>query len=64
MERNRVKRQIREAFRKTGKDLGAYDYNVVVPGSRKMARPYPQLLGKCLSENLKRKVAPRTSAPL
>src|SRR5438128_219046 len=29
--RNRVKRRIREAFRTQGESLGGYDYNVVVP---------------------------------
>ena len=53
VERNRVKRQIREAFRKNAAYLGSYDYNVVVPGSSKLAFPYDQRIGRCLRKELK-----------
>jgi ribonuclease P protein component len=57
VERNRVKRQIREVFRVTQDALGSYDYNVVVPGSRKMAHPYPLKLGACLRKELRNAVS-------
>ncbi|MCM2324176.1 MAG: ribonuclease P protein component [Oligoflexia bacterium] len=53
LERNRTKRRIREAMRSLAAELGSYDYNVVVPGSRKMAFPYPQRLAECLRRDLK-----------
>jgi ribonuclease P protein component len=52
VERNRVKRQIREAFRTQQASLGAYDYNIVIPGHKKMSHPYPEKLGLCLRERL------------
>jgi ribonuclease P protein component len=53
VERNRVKRQIREAMRNLAPKLGSFDYNVVVPGHKKMARPYPERLRRSLDEGLK-----------
>ena len=50
VDRNPVKRQIREAFRKHSHLLGAYDYNVVIPGHKKLCYPYPNSLGQCLRE--------------
>lgn len=44
VERNKVKRQIREMFRKLGKQLGDYDYNVVIPSTKKIGYPFPQRL--------------------
>ncbi len=52
LERNRVKRQIREAFRTQQASLGNYDYNIVIPGHKKMSYPYPEKLGLCLRERL------------
>jgi ribonuclease P protein component len=52
VDRNRVKRQIRESFRQQRAGLGAYDYNVVIPGHRKMLHPYPTKLGQCLMREL------------
>ncbi len=52
LERNRVKRQVREGMRRFGDRLGSYDYNVVIPATRKMAHPFPIRLGKCLLEEL------------
>jgi ribonuclease P protein component len=52
IERNNVKRRIREGFRTRAPLLGAFDYNVVVPGSKKMAHPYELRLAKCLDREL------------
>ncbi|MGK5083628.1 ribonuclease P protein component [Bdellovibrionota bacterium FG-1] len=57
VERNRTKRQIRENFRVNADVLGSFDYNVVVPGSRKMTHPYPLKLGACLKRELRNAVA-------
>lgn len=35
--RNRIKRQIRECFRANRERMGAFDYNVVVPGQVKVS---------------------------
>lgn len=59
VERNRVKRQIRESFRARVTDLGSYDYNVVISGAKKMAHPYPKKLGACLRRELASAVASR-----
>lgn len=48
VERNRVKRQIREIFRTHGSRLGAFDYNVVIPVHKKMTYLYSQKLAECL----------------
>lgn len=53
LDRNRVKRQIRESLRQLAPILGSYDYNVVIPASRKMAFPYPLTLGRSLREELR-----------
>lgn len=37
--------------------LGSYDYNVVIPGSKRLAPPYPERLYRCLSEDLPRALA-------
>lgn len=50
VERNRVKRKIRERFRNLGAELGAFDYNVVVPANKKMGHPYPLKLADALNE--------------
>ena len=52
--RNRVKRQIREAFRIQAPLLGSFDYNVVIPGSKKLNFIYADRLRKCLNEQLPR----------
>lgn len=57
MDRNRLKRQIREAMRTQAPLLGSYDYNVVIPGSKKLARPYIQQLAACLRQELKNALA-------
>ena len=50
VDRNKAKRQIREAFRTHEHYLGSFDYNVVVPGTKKTGHPYPRLLAQCLKE--------------
>ncbi len=50
VQRNRMKRRIRESFRRLQSTLGSYDYNVVVPGSKKSDHPYPLKLARCLME--------------
>ena len=50
IERNRVKRQIREFFRVHGSKFGSFDYNVVIPGTKKMQFPFDKILGRCLKE--------------
>ena len=52
VERNKVKRTIREAFRTQAESLGSHDYNVVVPAHKKMGHPYPLKLARCLAEDL------------
>lgn len=59
IERNRVKRQVRESFRIHAEILGSFDYNVVIPGSKKIAHPYHLKLGACLRRELARAVAAR-----
>ncbi len=57
VERNQVKRQIRESFRTQAEILGSFDYNVVISGAKKMAHPYPRKLGACLRRELAHAVA-------
>jgi ribonuclease P protein component len=52
VQRNKVKRQIREAFRTQSLVLGSYDYNVVIPSSKKLVHPYAEKLGDCLRTGL------------
>jgi ribonuclease P protein component len=54
VERNKLKRTIREAFRHHREALGSYDYNVVVPGNKKPQHPYPIRLRKSLRQELAR----------
>jgi ribonuclease P protein component len=53
LDRNRVKRTIRESFRTQSEILGAFDYNIVIPGTKKLVRPYAEKLGACLMKDLK-----------
>lgn len=50
VERNRVKRTIREAFRKMKTPLGSYDYNVVISGGRRLDYEYARRLRHTLEE--------------
>lgn len=63
LDRNRTKRQIRESFRLYREALGGFDYNVVVPGHRKLLFPYPKLLARCLHEQLPRSLNNLKKAP-
>ncbi len=52
LERNRLKRQIRESFRNLAPLLGSFDYNVVVPATKKIAFPFHRKMGSCLRKEL------------
>lgn len=52
VQRNKVKRQIRESFRTQRAILGSYDYNVVIPASKRLAHPFAIRLGDCLRTGL------------
>ncbi|HAR43032.1 MAG TPA: ribonuclease P protein component [Bdellovibrionales bacterium] len=54
VDRNKTKRQIREAFRRRAPLLGSFDYNVVIPASKKLAHPYSRQLGLCFRNELNR----------
>ena len=49
VERNRVKRVVREQFRRLAPELGSYDYNVVIPRGKTLSFPYPEKLQTVLS---------------
>jgi ribonuclease P protein component len=55
--RNRLKRQIREAFRLNREALGAWDYNVVVPGSLRIDHRTPGRVRKQLESAWKNEAA-------
>jgi ribonuclease P protein component len=59
VDRNRVKRQIRESFRKHAEALNGYDYNVVISAGRKLEHPFPARLGQVLRQELPRVLRPR-----
>jgi ribonuclease P protein component len=50
VERNRVKRVLRESFRQLKDKLGSYDYNVVISGKRKLDFEYARRLRKTINE--------------
>ncbi len=50
VERNRVKRVVRESFRMLKDRLGSYDYNIVISGSRKLDFEFARRLRKSLGE--------------
>lgn len=52
VQRNKVKRQIRESFRTQREVLGGFDYNVVIPATKRLAHPYADKLGVCLRSTL------------
>lgn len=54
IERNRIKRAVREFFRQHGGRLGSYDYNVVIPATKKPVFPYHLRLRDCLNEEFVR----------
>ena len=57
VERNRVKRRIRESFRLLKEQLGSYDYNVVVSGNRKLDYAYARQLFLELTEDFPRELS-------
>jgi ribonuclease P protein component len=57
LDRNRTKRQIRENMRLLAPSLGGFDYNVVIPGHKKMLHPFPKTLANCLQKELPRALA-------
>jgi ribonuclease P protein component len=57
--RNRVKRQIREAIRLQAKSLGSFDYNVVISGSKRLDYIYALRLRECLTRQLPYALADR-----
>ena len=62
VERNRVKRQIREAFRLHRDILGSFDYNVVISSQREMDFDRTHRLGRFLREELPREMVHFKSA--
>lgn len=52
VERNKVKRRVRESFRTRAERLGDFDYNVVIPGSKKISFPFDRKLHACLETEL------------
>ena len=52
VERNRVKRQVREVFRHRQAILGSFDYNVVIPSEKKAGFPFPRILREALEKEL------------
>jgi ribonuclease P protein component len=52
VERNRVKRAVREGFRQLADRLGSFDYNVVIPSGKKLGFPYPAKLAQALKSEL------------
>jgi len=54
IQRNHVKRAIRENMRRHAEILDTYDYNVVVPGTKKMAHPFHLKLASCIQNELPR----------
>ena len=57
IQRNQVKRQIRESFRIQQNQLGSYDYNVVISAHKKLCYPYPKRLGQCIRKELVHAIA-------
>lgn len=48
VERNRVRRAIREAFRVLEPRLEGFDYNVVIPPGKTLSHPYPIWINRSL----------------
>jgi ribonuclease P protein component len=49
-QRNKVKRKVRESFRRNATKLGSFDYNVLIPAHKKLAHPYPEKLEEALEK--------------
>ena len=58
VERNAIRRRIRETMRKQARELGSYDYNVVVRSIERPARPFAQSLALELATLPSRKPVP------
>jgi ribonuclease P protein component len=58
VDRNQVKRRIRESFRVHAPALNGYDYNVVISAGRKLGHPFPTRLGEILRQELPRALRP------
>ncbi len=56
MERNRIKRQVRESMRKLAPLLGSFDYNVVIPGGKPLSYLVSAKTAACLGEEFKQKI--------
>lgn len=56
VERNRVRRGVRETVRRMRVELGSYDYNVVIPKGRKLTPQYVKNLTKCLGHEFREKL--------
>lgn len=56
VDRNSTKRQIREIFRNLSHELGSFDYNVVIPASKRIVKNFSRVLRKCLIEGLKKEI--------
>ncbi len=54
VQRNKLKRTLREAFRQSKDCLGSFDYNVVIPSSKKVGHRYYARLQSCLTKELPR----------
>jgi len=52
LERNRVKRAVRESFRTHQDHLGSFDYNVLIPASKRMDHTYAKRLRDTLNTSL------------
>lgn len=52
LERNRAKRQVRESMRNLAPLLGDFDYNVVIPATKKLEFPFHRKLGESIRGEL------------
>lgn len=52
IERNHVKRQVRESLRNLALLLGNFDYNVVIPATKKLTFPFHRKLGESIRNEL------------
>ncbi len=58
VDRNRVKRLIREFFRHIRAQLKSYDYLIVIPWHKKLGHPYPLVLKTCLQKQFYHAIFP------
>lgn len=50
--RNQTKRAVREEMRRHALVLGSFDYNVVIPQTKRLEFPFPRKLRVCLEREL------------